>query len=176
MPDTSTKITVLADYNTLSTNGMRQFMRVMRHDYPDVEFKSYIRRGGDVEAILNAIVVVAQSPLSWVLVTRAIVSTVDKALDVIRKGVSVYREIKGEIPGVSSTLRIESREGGPVIQCNIDDLTEGDFHLQGLIETLQNHPSDDIKRANCIMVARDDVGDWRIRHYSGENDLWRDFE
>ena len=48
--------------------------------------------------------------------------------------------------------------------------------MDGLIQALQNHPSDDIQRANFIMMARDDEGNWRIRHYSGAHELWRDFE
>lgn len=176
MPDTSTNITVLADYNMLRVDGMRRFNSVMSREFPDVEFKTYMRRGDEVAAILDVIVVVAQSPISWVSVSRAVVSTIDRTLDVIRKGVDVYREIKGELRDVSSTLRIEDQEGGPVIQCNAADLTDGGSNLDGLVQTLQMHLSDDIKHANFIMMSRDEEGAWHIKHYSGENGLWRDFD
>ena len=95
MHDASTKITVLADYNNLSAGEMRRFNRIMSREFPDVEFKRYARHGSEVAEILNAVVEVSSNPLIWITVPYTVLMTVDKTLDVVRKGVSVYREIKG---------------------------------------------------------------------------------
>ena len=172
----STKITVLADYNNLSTDEMRQFIRTMNREFPDVEFKRYLRRGDEVTEILNAVVEISQNPLIWVFAAKRVVDTIDRTLDVIRKGVEVYREIRGDIRDVSSMLTIKNQGDGPSIQCNAPDLLEREFNLEGLVQTLQDHSSDEIKRASLIMVARDDEGNWRLRHYSGKDGLSRDFD
>ena len=175
MKDESTTISVLADYNTLSADGLRQFSLAMNREFPQVEIKSYFRQGAEVAAILSVVIGVVGSPVAWIGAAYVALISIDKSLDVIRKGVDLYRHIKGESLEVSSTIRIQDQDGHTV-QLDAADLTKGDFNLDGLVHAFQNHPADELRHANFIMAVRDDEGTWRIRHYSGDNGLWRVFD